>query len=435
MENRYLLQNCIIADSKNFYGSGEILVSNDKIEAIGRPGELSAELDTGLLKHDLDGRIILPGFVNPHTHLYSSLSPGLSPKAPTASFTDILSNLWWPLDSFHDEETVYYSAVSGIIDAVKHGVTCIFDHHASMNYVKGSLDVIEKAFNLAGIKGVLCFETSNRPSNVPVSAHLDENLNFIKSHQSNARIKGMLGLHANLTISGSILAQASELKSGSDFKVPIHIHCGEDKSDLDFCREAGFQGPVDRLNRYGLITPDSILAHCIHLSERDFEILHEISPFVISNPESNANNRVGKMNRTYISNYLLGTDGMSFDMVASLRSHYLLGKGINEDFRGLHDSFIKNPVSLLDTYFPSTGTIAPGMDADFAVLDYIPNTEITAENLIGHLIFGSRGGKVFMTIAGGNILYKNGEITFTFEKSIKNQIKSAAEKLHRRYNG
>lgn len=435
MKNRYLLHNCIVADSRNFYGSGEILVSGGKIEAVGHVGELEPVLDSGIIKYDLGGRIVIPGFVNPHAHLYSSLSPGLTPKGPMSSFSEILTNFWWPLDAVMDEESVYYSAVSGILDAVKHGVTCIFDHHASMNYVEGSLETIEKAYNLAGIKGALCFETSNRVSCVPVSTHLKENLDFAESHAGNRKIKGMLGMHANFTVSGSILAEAAEMLTGRTNKVPIHIHCGEDKSDLDFCRSAGFCGPVERLSRYGLITPDSILAHCIHLSERDYEILHGISPFVISNPESNANNRVGKMDRTYVSDYLIGTDGMSFDMINTLRSHYLLGLGVNEDFSKLHDAFMKKPAALLEQYFPGTGFIESGMDADIAVLDYSPETSVSADNLISHLLFGARGGKVFMTIADGNILYHDGKITFTFENSLKNKIKTAAEKLHRRYYG
>ena len=435
MTGRYLLQNAVIADSRSFFGCGEVLVSGGKIEAIGNCGELETDPESKTVKYDLGGRILLPGLVNPHAHLYSSLSPGLSPKGPLDSFTDILTNFWWPLDAVMDEESVYYSALSGILDAVKHGVTCIFDHHASMNYVGGSLQMIEKAFNLAGIKGVLCFETSNRTSGSPVSSHLKENLDFIASHRENSRIKGMLGLHANLTLTNSILAQISELAADIGDDVPIHIHCGEDKSDLDFCQAAGFHGPVDRLSKYGLITPDSILAHCIHLSEKDFEILHGISPFVISNPESNANNRVGKMDRSYIPDYLIGTDGMSFDMVSSLRSQYLLGLGVNEDYGRLYDNFMKNPARLLSRYFPSTGSLEPGMDADIAVLDYAPETPISEESLIGHLIFGARGGKAFMTIANGNILYKDGEVTFTFERTMKKQIMQAAQKLHGRYNG
>ena len=75
------------------------------------------------------------------------------------------------------------------------------------------------------------------------------------------------------------------------------------------------------------------------------------------------------------------------------------------------------------------------MDADLAVLDYAPETPIDENSLMGHLIFGAIGGKAHMTISRGNILYNDGKLTFTFEGSIKNQIKKAAYELHRRYHG
>ena len=192
MDNSYRLTNCVIADSSIFIPDGEIIILNGKISSVGDRIRHNDEIKT----IDLGGRILLPGFINPHAHLYSSLSTGLSPKGPTGSFNEILSNLWWPLDLALNEETVYASALCGVIDAVKHGVTCIFDHHASMNYVSGSLSEIERAFRLAGIKGVLCFETSDRgPSEL--SSHISENLDFIESHSDDSLIKGAFGLHAN----------------------------------------------------------------------------------------------------------------------------------------------------------------------------------------------------------------------------------------------
>ena len=220
-------------------------------------------------------------------------------------------------------------------------------------------------------------------------------------------------------------------------KPPIHIHCGEDRADLDYCIDDGFKGPVDRLNSFGLLDEDSILAHCIQLSNRDYDLLSEIKPFIISNPESNANNRVDKPDRTRFPSYLIGTDGMSFDMIASLRTQYLLGEGLAEDFTDLYKAFLSESCRLQNSFFPETGKLSVGYDADIAVLDYIPDTPISSENLLGHLIFGagSRGGKAYMTIASGNIIFQNGNLTFTYENALREQIKKAAVSLHRRYHG
>ena len=438
MNSTYLLHNCTIISPGVFIPCGEVLIENGRISGVGSCGEVIPDINdagAGITKYDLGQRILMPGFINPHAHLYSSLAAGLSPVGANGSFIEVLENFWWPLDAALDEESVYYSALSGIIDAVKHGVTTIIDHHASMNFVKGSLEVIERAFQLAGIKGVLCFEASDRKSCAPLSEHIDENLSFISSHQNNPRLQGMLGLHANFTLGSKSMQNIASAVKSAGFEAPVHIHCGESEYDFNFCREDGCSGPVDRLNKFGLLSNSAILAHCIHLSEKDIDIIKEINPRVVSNPESNANNRVGKLNRDALNEYLIGTDGMSFDMIASLRSQYLLGAGLSEDFGILYNSFINNTSKLSSSFFKNTGRIEEGYDADIAVIDYAPETPINPANVTGHLIFGARGGKVFMTVSQGNILYHDGRITFTFESTIKNQIRAAAERLHRRYYG
>lgn len=435
MNKKYILKNCIIASSGFFLPDGEILINNNKIEEVGQSGSIKINSNEKIKEYNLGGRLVIPGILNPHSHLYSSLSVGLSPLGANDDFMGVLSNFWWPLDAAMDEESVYYSAMSGILNAIKHGVTCIVDHHASMNYVNGSLDVIKKAFSLTGLKGILCFETSNRKSNSNVSGHIAENISFAQSHFSDGNIKGMVGLHANLTLSDEDLLQVSKAVNEKQDKLSIHIHCGEAKDDYKFCIEKGYKGPVDRLNNFNLIGKNSILAHCVHVSDKDMEIINEIEPWVVFNSESNANNRVGKAKRDNFHRYLIGTDGMSFDMVSSFRSHYLLGKGLSEDFAKLQNVFFDWPEIFLKNYFPNTGKIQKGMDADIAVLDYVPQTSILSENLVGHLIFGAKGGNAYMTISNGNILYMDGKITFTSEESLIKDIKKAAKELHRRYYG
>ncbi|MDC7126935.1 MAG: amidohydrolase family protein [Spirochaetales bacterium] len=435
MSKPVILKNCIIASYDVFINNGEILIESGKIKKLDKSGNISKKYTDNATIYDLKGRLVLPGFVNAHSHLYSSLSKGLSPVGPNNTFHNVLSNFWWPLDAALDEESVYYSAMSGLLDAVKHGVTCVFDHHASMNYVDNSLETIEHTFNEIGIKGVLCFETSNRKSNTNFEKHIEENITFAENHINNEQIKGMFGLHANLTLSDKELSQISDTISNFSEPIPIHIHCGEAEDDLKYCKESGYEGPVDRLNKFNLLTSKSLLAHCVHISKTDKDIINNIQPWIVLNSESNANNRVGKVNRESFDKYLLGTDGMSFDMISSFRSHYLLGKGLSEDFTELYNLLFNWQNQFANLFFNSIGHFKEGFDADIAVLDYIPETEINADNLIGHLIFGAKGGNVFMTISNGKILYHNGNFTFLSEETIKNEIREAATRLHRRYYG
>ena len=112
MNKNFLLTNTIVISQDLFIEDGEILIRNGKIVSVGKKGESKKSKD--IIEYDLGGRISMPGFVNPHTHLYSELATALSPKVPTPDFTSILEQFWWPLDSVHNEESIYYSALSGI---------------------------------------------------------------------------------------------------------------------------------------------------------------------------------------------------------------------------------------------------------------------------------------------------------------------------------
>jgi putative selenium metabolism protein SsnA len=438
-KSSYAVGGGVVTDGIDlFISDGAILIQGDRITAVGGTRDIRAKLlessaeSVGDEFIDVHGRLIVPGLLNPHQHLYSFLATGLGPVGPEDSFTQQLENLWWRLDKVHDEESVYYSALAGAVDSVKHGVTTIFDHHASMGWVLGSLATVAKAFETLGIKGVLCYETSDRMGRDQINTHIDENLSFWESHRGSETLQASFGLHANFTLSDESLKEIARVKPD---ELPIHIHCGEDSSDLDYCRELGYQGPVHRLEKFGLLDDRSVLAHAIHLSEQDYRILKEIHPIVVSNPESNAKNQVGRMDRGRISEYVLGTDGMSGDILKTLRSHYLLGEGRKESLEKLREAVFSTKAKVQQKYFPDAGTFGTGAKADIAVLDYTPLTPITLENLMGHLIFGAKGGKVFMTVSDGVIIYRDGVMTSIDEESLVRKAQKTAERLHRRYYG
>jgi putative selenium metabolism protein SsnA len=420
-----IVGNGVVTDgSRLLIEQGAVLIRGNRIEQVGPLSEMPRY---GASFWDVDGRIVMPGFLNAHHHLYSSLATGLAPLGPTPNFVSILSNLWWSLDLVLDEESIYYSALFGVIESVKHGVTTIFDHHASMGCVRGSLALVAGAFRTAGIKGLLCLETSDRLGADAISQQIEENLAGLSDPDPSDTIRHAFGLHANFTLSDSTLERVAVAKPKD---MPVHIHCGEDRADLDYCLANGFRGPVDRLHRFGLLTPDSLLAHAIHLTDDDYRLIEEIRPIVVSNPESNANNRVGMMNRERIGPYVLGTDGMSPDMLQTLRSHYLLS---GAPFSDLKSAFFDRRYAVQRQFFPDTGALEPGARADLAVLDYAPATPISLDNLLGHLLFGARAGKVYMTVANGRALYRDGEVTFVDEQEVRRCVTSAARKLHERY--
>ncbi len=425
MSANYTIGNAVVTDGYSvIYDKGFVRIENGKIADLGNIDKMENKNDEYF---DAGGRVIIPGLLNPHHHLYSRFAVGIVPLGPTDKLSNILKNLWWPLDRVLDEETIYYSALSGVIDSAKYGVTTIFDHHASSNYVTGSLNLIEKAFNEVGLKSALSFEISDREGEDVFRQQLDENLKFYNEHIDSPNTKGMMGLHANFTLSGESLKAISHNKPN---KMPIHIHCGEGREDLDFCLDEGFDGPIDRLNQFNLLSNSSLLIHCVHISENDARLINEYKPVVVSNPESNANNNVGMMDTEKIRDYIIGTDGMSGNIIGSYRSHFLRRNGAVENPQ---DKLFRRSEEAINSVFPQSGGLQLGRSADLAVLDYVPETPINIDNLFFHLILGFGAQKTHMTISGGEIIYKDGKIQTVDEDEIKKELKKAAKKLQGRF--
>ncbi len=198
MLDHYILTHAIVTDGHSYLKENcDIEIKGNKILKIGQ----ALKSDKDIKKIDLGGRLVLPGLLNPHHHLYSALATGLAPIGPTNNFQQILDNLWWHLDKTLDEESIYYSAMNGLMQSIRYGVITVIDHHASMNEISGSLNIIKKAFEQTGIKGVLCYEISDRMGEASLQEQIDENIDFWTANQSNQRIQGLLGLHANFTLS------------------------------------------------------------------------------------------------------------------------------------------------------------------------------------------------------------------------------------------
>jgi cytosine/adenosine deaminase-related metal-dependent hydrolase len=414
-----------------FFDFGGLLIRDGRIIEAGPFEAVAPKADRVV---DTRGRLIVPGFVNFHHHLYSHFAPGIRPKAPAAGFTDILENLWWPLDSALDEESVYLSALAGLMESVRCGGTAVFDHHASMGRVRSTLSAVGRAFTETGVRGVLCFETSGRRGHAEALGHMEENLNFAASLPDgpSPMLRAAMGLHANFTLSAELLAALREAKPSV---LPIHIHCGEAPEDLEFCRTEGYAGPVDRLAAFGLVDENSLLVHCVHLSDRDFELLRDLRPVVVVNPESNANNRVGFPDFRRLPFFVVGTDGMTGDTAASYRAAALLCGGRGLDFGLLGRAVFEDALRVRERFFPGTGVFRPGAAADIAVLDYVPLAPLSEENLLGHLVYGAKSGRSWMTACGGKVLWHAGTFPGLDEEDILRRAGLAAKALHRRYYG
>src|SRR5260221_7911074 len=206
---------------------------------------------------DLSGKFVMPGMVCGHTRLYSALARGMpAPKKTPRNFYEILKYVWWTLDRALDDEAIYYSALVGALDAVRCGTTTLIDHHASPNFIRGSLGTMGEAFEKVGLRGVLCYEVTDRNGRRGAKVGLEENQTWVAKNRGPV-LGGLIGAHASFTLSNESLWACAELAEG--LKSGVHLHVAEDPCDQGGCTKKYGIPLSDRLAEAGGLGPDTIL--------------------------------------------------------------------------------------------------------------------------------------------------------------------------------
>jgi putative selenium metabolism protein SsnA len=420
-----------------------VLLSGNRITEIGPASKLE-QAHPKTRRFDARGQLVLPGGICAHTHFYSTFARGMSiPGSAPRDFPEILRRLWWRLDSSLAEEDVRVSALVGLVDAIRHGTTTLFDHHASPAFVDGSLDAIAETVEQAGVRAVLCYEVSDRGGPSVTDAGIRENVRFIRRLAGNPRplLAASFGLHASLTLSGATLqACRSALPEDSGF----HIHVAEHEQDQYDSVQKSSMRVVERLRSHEILGERTIAAHCVHVDAAEIAILRESGTWVTHQPRSNMNNAVGaapveSMLRAGVR-VCLGNDGFSNAMWEEWKAAYLLHKLAHHDPRRMDGAVVAQMAithngALASAHFPGSlvGQVVPGAVADLAIVDYMPPTPLTSANFPWHVIFGMQPGMVTTTIAGGRILMKDRKLTTLDEERIARRARELAPRVWKRF--
>jgi putative selenium metabolism protein SsnA len=418
---------------------GAVAWSGDRILEVG-------PLTALLPKHpeaepvDAHGGMILPGLINLHQHFYSALARGLAPASVPRDFGQILDRLWWRLDRALTPETVRLSALLGAVDAIRWGCTTIFDHHASPSCVRGSLEIIERTIDEAGLSAVLCYEVSDRNGHEEAIAGLVENLQFIERQRDDPRVRGTIGLHASFTLSDETLDEAARRRPSG---CGCHIHLAEDGLDYQVSEMAFGAAPLDRLDRRGFLDERALLVHGVQLTSEGRAVIARKGSALIHCPESNANNGVGRLDVERASDegctVALGTDGMSSAMLRALRFAFLVQRAGRKDPTvgfAAHPSLMHNNVEMARRFFdePLLGELVAGAPADICVVDCPPPTPVTEGNLFGHLIYGASEAPVRHTVARGRLLLEDFRLTTLDLQSIAEIARIESPGLWKRFH-
>jgi cytosine/adenosine deaminase-related metal-dependent hydrolase len=324
----------------------------------------------------------------------------------------------------------------GAIESVKSGTTTLVDHHASPNFVHNSLDIIKDAMSRVGIRGVLCYETTDRGGMRRRDLGLEENERFLTENTNNSHFRGVIGAHAGLTLVDESLKRLGDLAETYD--TGVHIHVGEDKADVMDSQKRYRLGVVDRLDKFGIVRKKSIFAHGVHLTERELSKVDRSGAWVVHNPRSNMNNRVGYAPLKWFGKRsALGTDGFPSDMLEETKIGYFrnVDSEARTEFSRL-PSMVQNGNELVSEFFGRTfGTIAKGSPADIVVLDYVPSTPMHTRNLQGHFLFGMNTSSVQHVMIDGSWVVWDRQLVGIEEQAVMVRAGKVASKLWKRMNG
>ncbi|EHI97697.1 S-adenosylhomocysteine deaminase [Clostridium sp. DL-VIII] len=337
---------------------------------------------------DCNNQIVMPGFVNCHSHIYSTFARGWITEFNPKNFVELLEQMWWKLDGVLEEKDIYYSGIVSGMEFIKNGITTVVDHHAS-GKIRGSLNLLKRALcDYLGIRGVFCFESSER---FPIDECIEENLEFGKNITNMER--GLFGMHACLTLSDEALKKIAKESEG----MPIHIHVAEsDEDNIDSIKKYN-KTPIERLEEYGLLRENSILSHCIYLTEKDMDILAKHKIYVALNPTSNLNNAVGLADVLELEKRnikcILGNDGLGFNLTREMLN---LLFGMHLKYKSPTAYSLNNLKKVIENNYEyagkilncKLGKIEQGYEADFLTLEYNAPTPMNEDNLFGHFFYG-----------------------------------------------
>ncbi len=428
----------ITRDSENpYFEKGAVVTDGDIILAVGKEDKLrKAYPDATVI--DAHGQVIMPAFINTHTHIYSGLARGLSINGynPT-NFYEILDGMWWKLDRNLSLEGTRYSAYATYLECIRNGVTTIFDHHASYKEIPSSLFEIAEVAKETGIRSCLCYEVSDRDGEEKCDQAIKENIDFITytKELDSDMLKAMFGMHALFTISDKTFEKCVK---ANDNRAGYHIHICEGLNDVIDSRDNYHMLPVERLEKWGILGERTILGHCIHLTEPEMDKIASSNTMVVNNPESNMGNAVGcsPILKMYEKGILLGlgTDAYTHDMLESLKVALTIQRhnaGMpNVGWVEVTDMLFKNNPAIAKRCFGSDlGVLKKGMKADIIVIDYLPFTPFSDQNIDGHMIFGMNGRGVRTTMANGRLLYRDRAFVDLDEEKISADTLKAAKKL------
>lgn len=420
----------------------DILIEDGIIKKIGSSREIGNVSGTEVL--DATDKIVLPGFISCHNHLYSAVVrsiPYSGFESPDFSFVSWMERFWLPLlEDRVDMEQLYIGTKANILDHIRSGVTTTADTAEGSYALPGALDAVDQAAQETGIRAILSFETTGRISQQNAALGLDENIKFIKKCRARGagRVDGRIGVHTTYTCSTELLQEVK--RKADELKCGYMMHHLDDRwHHYDSVRKYG-KRPTKYLEDIGFLSPNLILFHCSYIDPiKDPAIFKRYEVKVAHNSESNAifsfwPNMVPLIEAGVTVG--LGTDGQTFNYFEVMRTAQMIHRIRYENPEVFPDQQVlrmaTNEGSKVLQMEKEIGSLEVGKKADIVLMNARSTVPIFNSNVKNYIVGVGERIDVNSVVIDGEIIMKNGEFIKVDEEEVRAKSHEVAVKLWKR---
>ena len=429
-DSTILIKNVIIlnpGENDCLKTTSSVLIKDDIIAEIG--DNITEEADKVI---DGEGKILMPGLINTHTHLSMPLFRGL---ADDLSLDTWLNDYIWPVEAHLNGYYCYIGALLGAVELIKSGTTTFSDMYFYMEDVARAVDE-------AGLRAVLSYGMIDFADEEKRRAEIAANVDLFKNcnNAAEGRIKVFFGPHAPYTASKELLDEVRDL--ASKFNTGIHIHVAETQKEVEDILEQTGKRPFEYLDDIGFLGPNVVAAHAVWLSEEEIDIIIDREVKISHNPCSNMKLASGI---SPVANMLshdicvsIGTDGASsnnnLDLIEEMKTASLLQKVATLDPKVLTS---EETVAMATINGARTlgleneiGSIEVGKKADLILID-TDEANMTPDSscISSNVVYAAKGSNVDTTICNGKILMENRKLTTLDEEEIYKKARAAIVEL------
>jgi 5-methylthioadenosine/S-adenosylhomocysteine deaminase len=410
--------------------SVSIVIEGERIARIGSSSEMGEAFDRVI---EGEGKLVMPGLIDAHTHLAMVLFRGFADDKPLREW---LEEAIWPAERNLKGEEVYWASLLGIAELLRSGVVAFADMYFYM-------DEVARAVEESGIRALLAYGMIAQDE-ARAEQELERGLELVEGWHGAAdgRIRVAFGPHAPYTCGEVLWQRAAEL--AEEHGLMIHTHLAETASEVEEFKKRHGITPVEWLADLGIFAVPVLAAHCVHLNDKDIDILAEHDVQVVHNPSSNMKLGSGIAPVSELLergvNVALGTDGAAsnndLDMWEELRLAALLAK-VSGDPTALPAPAV---LKLATTGGARAlglggGGLREGAVADLIILDLDRPHLIPRYNLVSNLVYAANSHDVETVIIAGEIVMEDGEIKTFDEEEVKIKVKEISKKYQNLYLG